>query len=262
MKQIYKGLLPFITALFYSFSANADCAGNGLRIFPTGATIKQNSIFVLEGYAQSQKVILGLNKAYPVYLKSGNQKINLIITEINVGQFSLTQAVLKPETELEAGLEYSMYIDHLPEYERFNKYNASTNKYEPVIYKVVAERDTEKPQLASKPIEINKTLVHYGCGPSIHAVFSNPAKDNSEIIVQTTVKDLKTKKETTYYIQPNGDKIKIGHDMCSGAFDFEDGSQNFEVAFAFMDASGNLTPWTGERIKFTKPKVQTSDEEE
>lgn len=190
MKQIYNGLLPFITALFYSFSANADCAGSGLSIFPSGSTIKQNSIFVLEGYAQSQKVILGLNKAYPVYLKSGNQKINLIITEIN------------------------------------------------------------------------KSLVYYGCGPSIHVVFSNPAKDNSDIIVQTTVKDLKTKQETTYYIQPVGDKIKVGHGMCSGAFDFEDGSQNFEVAFAFIDASGNLTPWTGEPIKFTKPKVQTSDEEE
>ncbi len=262
IKQIYKGLLPFITVLFYSFSAYADCAGNALSIFPSGSTIKQNSIFVLEGYAHSQKVILGLNKEYPVYLKCRNQKINLIIIEINVGQFSLTQAVLKPETELEAGLEYSMYIDHLPEYEQFNKYNATTDKYEPVIYKVTADRDTDKPHLATNPIEIDKTLVYYGCGPSIHVVFSNPAKDNSDIIVQTTVKDLKTRKETTYYIQPDGDKIKVGHGMCSGAFDFDDDSQNFEVEFSFMDASGNLTPWTGERIQFTKPKVQTKYDEE
>lgn len=262
MIQLHTRLLPFITALFYSFSANAICAENGLRIFPSGATIKQNSILVIDGYAQSQKVILGLNKAYPVYLKSGKQKIKLIITQINLGQFRLTQAVLKPEKELEAGLEYTMYIDHLPEYESFNKYNKSTNKYEPVVYKVVAERDTEKPQLASIPIEINKTLVFYGCGPSIHVIFSNPAKDNSEIIVQATVKDLKTGMKTTYYIQPDGDKIKIGHEMCSGAFDFEEDSQNFEVAFEFMDASGNFTPWTREPIKFTKPTVQTSDEEE
>jgi hypothetical protein len=262
MKQIYKGLLPFITVLFYSVSAYADCAGNALSIFPSGSTIKQNSIFVLEGYEHSQKVILGLNKEYPVYLKSGNQKIKLIITELNVGQFRLTQAVLKPETELEVGLEYRMYIDHLPEYESFNKYNTTTDKYEPVIYKVAADRDTEKPQLTTNPIEIDKSLVYYGCGPSIHVVFSNPAKDNSEIIVQTTVKDLKTRKETTYYIRPDGDKIKVGHGMCSGAFDFDDDSQNFEVEFSFMDASGNLTPWTGERIKFTKPKVQTKYDEE
>ena len=84
MIQLHTRLLPFITALFYSFSANAICAENGLRIFPSGATIKQNSIFVIDGYAQSQKVILGLNKAYPVYLKSGKQKIKLIITQINL----------------------------------------------------------------------------------------------------------------------------------------------------------------------------------
>lgn len=38
--------------------------------------------------------------------------------------------------------------------------------------------------------------------------------------------------------------------MCSGAFKFADGNE-FEVAFSFMDASGNLTA-SGERIKFTR----------
>ena len=142
-------------------------------------------------------MILGLNKKHNIYLKSGNKKINLLVTEICVGQFYLTQAVLKPETELEAGLEYTMFIDDLPKYESFRKYNKTTHKYEPVTYKVVAERDNEKPQLSAKPKELNKTLVFYGCGPSIHVVFSNSAKDNSDIIVKTTVKNLKTGKETT-----------------------------------------------------------------
>ena len=82
-----------------------------------------------------------------------------------------------------------------------------------MTFKVVAEKDNEKPQLSAKPKELKKTLVHYGCGPSIHVVFSNPAKDNSDIIVKTTVKDLKTGKETTYYIEPEGDKIKV---LCTG----------------------------------------------
>jgi hypothetical protein len=247
MKKIIFGLVMVSSA-----SAFADCAGTGLWIFPSGQTIKQNTIFVLDGYAESQNVILGLNKKHNIYLKNGNKKIKLIVTEICVGQFYLTQAVLKPETELEAGLEYTIYIDSLPEYESFRKYNKTTQKYETVTYRVIAERDNEKPQLETKPKELKKTLVHYGCGPSIHVVFSNPAKDNSDIIVKTTVKDLKTGKETTYYIEPEGDKIKVGHGMCSGAFDFEDNSNNYEVEFSFMDASGNLTAWTGDIIKFTK----------
>lgn len=257
-----KQLLTIIIGLFCSTTVYAECAGSGLWIFPNGQTIKQNSIFILDGYSESQNVILGLNKKHNIYLKSGNRKIKLLVTEICVGQFYLTQAVLKPETELEAGLEYTMHIDSLPEYESFNKYNETTHKYEPMTYKVVSERDYEKPLLTTKPKELKKTLIHYGCGPSIHVVFSNPAKDNSDLIIKTTVKDLKTKKVTTYYIEPDGDKIKIGHNMCSGAFDFEDNSKNYEVEFSFMDASGNFTAWTGKRIRFTKPTKQTSYDDE
>jgi len=257
-----KQLLIIIIGLFSTATVYADCAGTGLWVFPSGPTVKQNSIFVLDGYAESQNVILGLNKKHNIYLKSGNKKIKLLVTEICVGQFYLTQAVLKPETELEAGLEYTMYIDSLPEYESFNKYNNTTHKYEPVSYKVVSEKDNEKPQLTTRPKELKMTLVHYGCGPSIHVVFSNPAKDNSAIIVKTTVKNINTGKETTYYIQPDGDKIKIGHGMCSGAFDFEDDSNNYDVEFSFMDASGNLTAWTGERIRFSKPTKETKYDDE
>lgn len=257
-----KKILTIIIGLLCSVTVYADCAGTGLWIFPSGQTIRQNSIFVLDGYAESQNVILGLNKKHNIYLKSGNKKIKLQVIEICVGQFYLTQAVLKPETELEAGLDYTMYIDSLPEYESFNKYNRTTHKYEPVKYKVVAEKDIEKPLLTTKPKELKKTLVHYGCGPSIHLVFSNPAKDNSDLIVKTTVKDLKTGKEATYYIEPDGDNINVGHGMCSGAFEFEDKSNNYEVEFSFMDASGNLTSWTGERIKFTKPTKSTNHNDE
>jgi hypothetical protein len=254
-------LITIIIGLFCTTSSYADCAGTGLSVFPSGLTIKQNSIFVLDGYAESQNVILGLNKKHNIYLKSGNKRIKLLVIEICVGEFYLTQAVLKPETELEAGLEYTMYIDNLPQYESFNKYNRTTHKYEPVTYKVVSEKDLEKPQLLTKPKELKKTLVQYGCGPSIHVIFSNPAKDNSDLIIKTTVKNLKTGKETTYYIEPNGDKIKVGHSMCSGAFDY-DASINYEVEFSFMDASGNLTKWTGERIKFTKPTKPTNHNDE
>jgi hypothetical protein len=126
---------------------------------------------------------------------------------------------------------------------------------------VVEEIDNEKPKLSEKPKELKKTLVYYGCEPSIHVVFSNPAKDNSDVIVKTTVKNSKTGKETTYYIEPEEDKIKVGHGMCSGAFVFDD-SKHYEVEFSFMDSAGNLTSWIGDRIMFTKPTEQTDYKDE
>ncbi len=49
--------------------------------------------------------------------------------------------------------------------------------------------------------------------------------------------------------------------MCSGAFDFEEGD-NYEIEFSIIDASGNLTAWTGDRIKFTKPTDTNTDNDD
>lgn len=247
-----KKLFVVLIGLFFTAFAHADCSGTGLWVFPSGQSIKQNSIFVLDGYAESQNIVLNLNKKYNIYLEGGNKKIKLVVNEICVGQFYLTQAVLKPETQLEAGLEYTLRIDSLPKYESLNRYNSKTKINELVKYKVVAEYDTEKPILLKKTKEINKTLVRYGCGPAINVVFDCSIKDQSEFMVRTTLKNLKTGIETTYYIQAIGNKINVGHDMCLGAFDFDE-SNNYEAEFSFMDASGNMLAWKGERIKFTKP---------
>jgi hypothetical protein len=247
-----KQLLTLLLAFFCITTVFADCAGSGFSVFPNGKTIMQNSIFVIDGYAESQHVILELNKKHNIFLKSGNKKVKLLVTEICVGQFYLTQALLKPETELEAGLEYTLIIDNLPEYENLKRYNNTTHNFEPITFRVESGTDNAKPILLTQPVEKDKSLVHFGCGPSIHVVFNNPAKDDSEIIVRTTVKNLMTGKETNYYILLENDLIRVGHGMCSGAFVFDNGN-NYEVEFSFMDASGNLTSWKGDRIKFTKP---------
>jgi hypothetical protein len=252
MRNSMNQILFLVIGLLCSLKIYADCSVSALSVFPKEQTIKQNSIFMIEGYANSQQIILELNKKYTIYLKSGQKKIKLLVTETYVGQFLITQAILKPEKALDAGIEYTMYIDNLPKDETLNKYNTTTQKYEPVTYKVLAEKDTEKPLLTSKPKECKKSLIQYGCGPSIHVIFTNPAKDNSDLLVKTTVRNVKTNKTTTYYIEANGNQIEVGHNMCSGAFDFDEGN-TYEVEFSFMDASGNLTAWTGERIKFTKP---------
>ncbi len=252
-------LLIIIIGLFWTVSAYADCRGEGLYVFPSGQTIKQNAILVLDGYAHSQKVILGLNKEYHIYLKSGDKKVNLYVKEIRVGLFQLTQAVLTLESQLEAGLEYELLIDSLPKTESLTRYNELTNKHEPIKYTVVSGIDTDKPVLTSRPKEIDKSYVRFGCGPAMSVNFVFPIKDSSEVIIKTTVKNLTSRIETTYYIVPRNNQIEVGHGMCSGAFTYDD-NNNYEVEFSFMDASGNTTTWTGDRIKFTKPKDEHRDD--
>jgi hypothetical protein len=237
------------------------CAWNGLSAFPSGKTIKQNSIIVIDGYLASQEVVKKLNKKYPVYLVNGKHKIRLIVKEILIGQFRLTQAVLVPESNLTVGLEYTLVIDKLPKDESLDRWNNELEKSEPIVYKVVDGIDTIKPTFKTTPKEIKKSLIYYGCGPAVYVDFDCIVIDSSEYLIKATVKNIKTGNETSYYVEPDKGTLKIGHGMCSGAFDFEEGD-NYEIEFSIIDASGNLTAWTGDRIKFTKPTDTNTDNDD
>jgi hypothetical protein len=251
-----KNIILIFLSFLLSNNANADCSGYGISIFPSNKSIKQNSIFMLEAYAHSREIINGLNSKYPIYLQSGDKIVKLIVGEKYDSQFQLKQVFLKPESTLESGLEYQLKIDNLPEYNELRRYNKETGEYEDIIYNIEDSKDIENPKLNSKPKKIDESYALFGCGPAMSVIFDLPISDQSEILIKTTFRSLKTKKETTYYIEPENDQIKVGHGMCSGAFTFSDGD-NYEVEFSFMDASGNITSWTGDRIKFEKP----SDEE-
>jgi hypothetical protein len=248
-----KTIFSFLTLLLCSSNIFADCAMSGIFVFPKGNTVRQNPIFVLDGYGFSEHTIEGLNKDYPVYLQSGDIKIPLIVKELHKGQFELTQAILVPTDTLAVGLEYTLHIDNMPPYDNLNRHsNGGT-------WKVLPGKDTLAPVMNIKPKQIDKIHELYGCSPVTYIVFNCPARDNSEMLVKTTVKNLKTGVETVYYIETDGLEIKVGHDMCLGAFKFN-GGERYEVEFDFMDASGNTLPWEGPRLKFSKPTKETTED--
>ncbi|MCU0433727.1 MAG: hypothetical protein MUC87_09770 [Bacteroidia bacterium] len=254
MKTLYL-LLPFL--IFFT-PANADCSSRGLSVFPGSSTVCQNAVFMLEGYGESQAIVNNLNTQYPVYLKAGSKKVKLIVLEICEGEFWLTQAILKPESELEADVRYTLHIDSLPESENFGHY--SSGSYSPYTYMAVAKKDVEKPVLKSPPKEIRKTYMQYGCGPAVNVVFSMNTEDDSPVFVRTTVKNIQTGKSTVYYLVAYDSELYVGHSMCSGAFKFS-GGDTFEVTFSLMDACGNATPWNGKTIHFTGPTPENSQQE-
>ncbi|NLE05785.1 MAG: hypothetical protein GX638_13435 [Crenarchaeota archaeon] len=254
MKQ--KTLILIFTLL--TVKAFADCIVTGIYFWPSGETIKQNSIIVIEGYAESQNIIFDLNKKYPIYLQSGGKKVNLTIKEILLGEYDLTQAILTVDEKLEVGKIYEIFIDSLPDYESsLRKWNTKTKKYETAKWTVIKGIDTIGPTWKKKPVETKKTLAYYGCGPATFVHFNFKIDDKSEFLIKTTVTSLKTKKKSTYYLEPEDSTIQIGHGMCSGAFLFKDGDE-YEVSFDIMDASGNLTAWTEKKILFTKPNDENS----
>ena len=250
-------ILAFIILTVNTF---ADCAGSGIYFWPSGKTLKQNSIIVVDGYAESQKVITGLNKKYPIYLKSGDKKVKLTVKEILVGEFYLTQAVLTINKKLEVGKDYELFIDNLADYEKpFRRWNADKREYEKVKWKVIEGIDTDKAIWKITPKETKKTLVYYGCGPATFIFFSFKIEDKSDYLIKAIVNNKKNNKTTSYFLEPTDSTLKIGHGMCSGAFTFKEGD-DYVVSFEIMDASGNLTAWTEDKIVFTKPTEENSNE--
>jgi len=181
--------------------------------------------------------------------------VKLHVSDICIGEFHITQAILKPDGMLLPGEEYSFHVTGLPDGAEINKTNGAAP-----VYAVTKARDSERPGFRKSPVLLDKILKYYGCGPEVYVRFSNPVNDSNGVLVRTRVRNLNTNKVTEYYIAPVGNELYVGHDMCSGAFAFENGAI-YEVEFAFMDASGNLSEWT-EKIRFSKPVKQTSHDTE
>jgi len=232
--------------------AKADCSGSGIGVWPYTSNLKANPVIVIEFYGSSQQIVSGLNNKYSIYLKSGKEKISLLIIEVCKGQFRLIQVIVKPATELKAGKEYQLMIDNLPGYEGIHKWNKETHKTETPAWKVLKEADTEFPVWTKLPKFNSKYYAMFGCGPSFGIVFDLAAADASPVLIKTTVRNTKTGKYSTYYLEPADNKISVGHNMCSGAFDF-DSNDPYEVSFALMDASGNPGCFASQPLRFTRP---------
>ncbi len=248
-----KKALQILILLLTTVDGFSKCSSDGLYFWPAGQTINENSIFVIDGYATSQTIISGLGTSYKVYLKSAGQIVNLKVQETLVGQFNLTQAILRPENNLTVGVTYELVIESLTAYDNeAYRYNSSTRQIEKIKWTVTAGQDTVAPAWTTSPKFKNDSYQMYGCGPAVNAFFTFSATDNSEILIKTIVKNISTGLETTYYLKPDSNSITVGHGMCSGAFTFYN-SDDFEVEFSLFDASGNITNWTGNRIKFKRP---------
>jgi hypothetical protein len=222
--------------------------------------LNTNPILIIDFYANSQAIVQGLTTKHPIYLKAGELIVSLLITEVCKGEFELTQVVLKPTCQLTKGVEYELYIDNVPEYEQAGKrWNNSKRSNERVKWTVTEREDRIAPHWSTLPKYSSKTLVEYGCGPARWVYFDLGFEDESEILIKTTVKNLRTGKMTFFHIQSSQNRIKVGHGMCSGAFYFKTGDE-YEVVFSLIDASGNLSDIQTKPIQFSRPEIETREE--
>ena len=228
-------------------TALADCSSNGMYFFPETKEISLNSMFIIEGYAFSQKTINSF-KERTIYLESENgELIELNLQEILKGQMELTQAIFCPVSELKPNTTYFLkYSDQTENEEReMMQYNREKKEREKVYWKTTDKKAIETLN-SNLNIEFENTeVVHYGCGPSANAIFNVKNKSESEIWYKTEVVDLGTNDKKIYYIKEWNGKLNVGHGMCSGAFIYNNKGK-YKVRFTPMNTDGKslkTTDW-------------------
>lgn len=247
-----KSFSTFLLTIFISGQIYADCSLDGFWVFPEKKEIRPNTIIVLEGHAMSQKIVASLNLDYPIYLESDGHKVKLIVLSTYKGMYGLTQAMLQPVQKLIPGTTYELKIGNLDKDERnlLTRLNFETNEMEPISWHVESEIDKLPPKLKMTPKLVDKRIMHYGCGPEIYAIFKLGVEDETEILVKTELVDITNGISTICYLslsQP--DTLKVGHGMCSGAFDFKP-AHNYKIRFNLVDSCGNTAINWSEWIEF------------
>jgi hypothetical protein len=242
MKKLFIALLIF----FLTGRASAECNSWGISVWPRTNEISLNSLIIIEGYFSSQEVIRGLNKKYTIYLKADTTIISLDVIKTYEGQYSLTQALLRPTSKLISKTTYTLHIDSLDQYEKEDFYSNSFK------WTVTDRMDNEPPNWLRTPILFNKQKIHYGCGPAKFVDFCVCYQDNSSVVIFAKLKEIKTDKIYEYLVTPDSTLLRIGHGMCAGEFDFEDG-EKYEISFGLMDASGNRNDTLTKPIQFNSP---------
>jgi len=239
-------------------SAFSDCTTMGMRFFPSTKEISLNSKFIIQGYADSQSIILSF-KERAVYLESENgELIKLNLQEILTGELYLTQAIFYPTSELKPNTKYFLkYPDETEnEIKQMTIYNNEDKEREKVYWKTTDKKmlDHLSPNLT---LEFEKTdVIHYGCGPEANAIFKIKNNVASEIWYKTEVIEKETHKKTVFYIKECYGKLLVGHDMCAGAFTFKRKGE-YKVRFTPMNIDGiplKTTDWTTFQSPFENDK--------
>jgi hypothetical protein len=251
-----KKLFLLIAANVISVSLWAKCASSGLYFFPSGPYISSNPVIVIDGYATDQQTIRDLSGKHAAWLISGKEKIKLIVQETLEGQYGLTQAVLKPEHPLKKGMNYKLHIDGIPK----KKAEAMLRRYQDDKWTTVSwtvsrgEKKFAKPEWASTPVKSGEEYTMFGCGPAVYVNFDVSVRSEGQYLVKTIVADKASGKETAYYLPVENGKIRIGHGMCSGAFNFAANS-TYSVYFQVMNEKGDVSLISGRPMSFEAPKM-------
>jgi type VI protein secretion system component Hcp len=244
-----KTLVSVFFLLFSPYSCFASCGSNSLTVFPGEVIVPRNARIMIEGYAESTKIIAHINGKNQAWLTSRYSRIRLKVIRSFSGQVNLAQTILSPESIPDPDITYTLVIDSLPDDERLRSCNEQMNNNDSIRFRFSKAYDYTSPVLFSTPVLKEKIDSPRICTPSNYVTFTSPIIESSPYLIIATLRDKTTGKVTIACLVPRSGTVTVGFTGCSGMVSFYD-THRYDISFEYMDICGNrsLGP---EAISFT-----------
>lgn len=221
------------------------CASEALWVYPSKKEVPENARFIVNAYGKAKTLVDSLERSYSVFLETEGHRVDLKVVERNRGN-GMDQALLVPEDLLKPGKEYRLRIPDLGDREEplLRSYDGEAEEHVWSSWRVVEGKDEEPPDRVQRPELLERSYQMLGCGPEAYAVFKMEAADRSGVWVKVEMKEAKTGTVDRYILPLKEKKLKVGHNMCSGAFSYASEGK-YGARFKLMDHCGNeLGEWT------------------
>lgn len=227
--------LCLVAVMTFASPSFAKCMSSYWDVWPTaGTTIPVNGRVIIGAFGTATSDVQKLASFGPALVSSGH-RVPLKVTQTNVGEMKIAQAVLTPTEPLKPGAHYKLSWKKTP-----------TGFSQPANWNVGNARDEAAPAWKSAPVALSGEHAELGCGPADNA-FVNVAVDDEATLIRARV--IRGEK-TVEYLLPwkSGERLAIGHGMCSGAF--VPTADAWTLELSVVDVAGNEAAAPGGALQF------------
>lgn len=235
-------------AMFHDgFSLQARCKEESYAVLPPSGDVPANVRIIIEGFGNGQHRIENI-KLGEARLVSGRGAIKLTPEAIHIGQYLVTQVILKPSEPLLQGDWYSLEVDGISP----DDFEISGNA--PVKgWRCNGSLDLSGATWRSSPIIIDRKSIDHGTTPSEWIRIKAPVNDDHLPYVLVKLKTTRDKAYKRSYILPvKDDMILVGHGACSGPFNINSGCSYIAKLIPY-DISGNTNEAAARKVSFSDP---------
>ncbi|MBX7116043.1 MAG: hypothetical protein K1X64_17065 [Myxococcaceae bacterium] len=246
--------MRFLAAALFAVTAvvspaEAGCQTDGVLFFPApGGVVPTNAHFILEGLGSEAARVTKLSAYDQLTLKSSDDTVTLKITRSYQSERNRAAVELTPATPLRPNRIYTLSLERA-----LKGYTLLHDGSPPLAWKTGSKDDSSVPSYRVKPAvsegEYQKSGEQLRRFLKVRAVLE---ENGPAYWVATLQRARGSTAKQVYPVFLRGDEALIGHDECSGSFNFDDG-RAYSLSLTLTDSAGNKAPTVTLEVQAPRP---------